>query len=370
MNKKNKLILINPNVIGYLKNKLFEVRKGYNNIETNLLFKQLKDFLENKGYSVETIDQHPLNQADYIIFFGINPFDPYFKKIKYLKQKNKLTTPMFVILWESPLINLYQYKPKNLRYFDKVLTWKTDIVDDKMFFKYFWPEQIIKKEILKIPFKDKKFISIINANKIALGEKELYSERKRAAKFFESTQEGISVYGSGWNERHFRLSLLGHMIFRYRYILKKIISLDFRSLKYLIEFLFNTKPLKSKTVKGIAKESCIEVLSKFKYAICFENAKDISGYSTEKIFNCFNARCVPVYLGDDEILQYIPEKCYINLRKFKNYEELYQYLKSIDEKKYNKYIVNINNFLNSNKTHVYSNNNFINTFYRMLIRNN
>jgi hypothetical protein len=35
-------------------------------------------------------------------------------------------------------------------------------------------------------------------------------------------------------------------------------------------------------------------LEKYKFSICYENARDIPGYITEKIFDCFFAGCVPI----------------------------------------------------------------------------
>jgi len=91
----------------------------------------------------------------------------------------------------------------------------------------------------------------------------------------------------------------------------------------------------------------LNTLSKYKFSICFENIKDQSGYITEKIFDCFFARTVPVYLGADNVKDYIPENTFIDMRNFKNIDEMYEYLLSISEECYIEYLKNIVSFLNS-----------------------
>ena len=94
-------------------------------------------------------------------------------------------------------------------------------------------------------------------------------------------------------------------------------------------------------------EDKIATLQKFRFSICFENTKDVSGYVTEKIFDCFGAGCVPVYYGAKDISTYIPEGCYIRLERFVSIEALYDYLKNMTEEEYLGYQSNIRSFLAS-----------------------
>jgi hypothetical protein len=57
----------------------------------------------------------------------------------------------------------------------------------------------------------------------------------------------------------------------------------------------------------------INVLNKYKFVICFENSYS-NGYVTEKIFNCFFARAVPIYKGDPDIRKYIRSSSFIDGR--------------------------------------------------------
>lgn len=89
-----------------------------------------------------------------------------------------------------------------------------------------------------------------------------------------------------------------------------------------------------------------EVLRQYRFCYCYENCQ-IPGYITEKIFAVFKAGSVPIYYGAQNIESYIHSNCYIDFRKFRNHEELYQYLKNMDESEYNNYINNIKEFVKS-----------------------
>ena len=86
----------------------------------------------------------------------------------------------------------------------------------------------------------------------------------------------------------------------------------------------------------------------------YENARDIPGYITEKIFDCFFAGCVPVYLGAPNVADYIPSGTFIDKRNFKTYEELYSYIKNMPETEYAGYLDAIKNFVRSDKIYPFS----------------
>jgi hypothetical protein len=70
-------------------------------------------------------------------------------------------------------------------------------------------------------------------------------------------------------------------------------------------------------------------LSKTKFCICFENARDIPGYLTEKIFDCLFAGCIPIYWGEANVAHAIPSDCFIDFRKFADYSELNQFISTM-----------------------------------------
>ena len=261
---------------------------------------------------------------------------------------------LYLILREGKLIRPSQYKRKWHKFFQKVLTWDDTLVDNKKYFKYYIPQLLYEKQMYNIPFNKKKSVCIINSNKIGIGKGELYSERKDIILFFQDNLKDFDVYGEGWNQKQLKLMSFLHCA-------KNILKFNKRTWKYAFDYFFNFK--KVKNYKGRvdgndtwqnSSRRCIEVLKDYKFAICYENTNADSGYISEKIFNCMNARCVPIYLGDPNILKTIPAGCFIDRRWFESNDDMLRYLVCLKEEKYDEYIMNINNFLFSDKAKLFS----------------
>ena len=77
-----------------------------------------------------------------------------------------------------------------------------------------------------------------------------------------------------------------------------------------------------------ACESKLEVLSQYKYSLCYENMP-MAGYVTEKIFDCFYAGTVPIYLGATDVDKYVPVGSFVDMRLFKNVTEMYLHVQSL-----------------------------------------
>ncbi len=68
----------------------------------------------------------------------------------------------------------------------------------------------------------------------------------------------------------------------------------------------------------------LERMNTFKFNICLENCYNEMwswDYITEKLFDCFKAKCIPIYKGAYNIEKLIPEDLYIDFRKY-DYAEL------------------------------------------------
>ena len=109
-----------------------------------------------------------------------------------------------------------------------------------------------------------------------------------------------------------------------------------------------------------------EILEEYKFSICYENARDIPGYITEKIFDCFFAGCIPVYWGASNITQYIPENTFIDRRKFDSYKRLYDFMVKMDDRTYLDYVHNIETFVNGPEIYSFSADNFCATILQQI----
>ena len=74
---------------------------------------------------------------------------------------------------------------------------------------------------------------------------------------------------------------------------------------------------------GIQTVSCyhsvelLNVIQQYKFAIVCENSL-MDGYVTEKIFNCFFARCIPIYNGSNKIESYFNGESFLNMNDTEN----------------------------------------------------
>lgn len=224
-----------------------------------------------------------------------------------------------LFMWEPPSTLPKLYSRKYLKHFKRIYTWDDDLVDNKRYFKFYYP--VLQPMLPDLPsFEEKKLCSFMFSNKRSKHPKELYSEREKVVQFFEDKpQNDFEFYGKLWEQKGY------------------------------------------KNYRGAPVDK-IATLKNYRFSICYENIFDVKGYITEKIFDCFAAGTIPIYWGASNVQDYIPENCFIDRRKFKDNEELYVFLKSMDAATYNDYLDNIRAFLKSDKAQLFSTNMFTTIF--------
>jgi len=288
----------------------------------------LNDLLIYKNHTLVTLDMvFDVKKIDAIIFLD------YPKKSKLTANAFSLQIPKYLVVFESELIRPENWNLNKHDKFDKIFTWHDDYVDNKKYFKINFSHQI-PESIPKCVQKEK-LCCIIAGNKKVQHPLELYSKRIEAIRWFERHHpEDFDLFGMGWNEYRFSGSKLMKALNR---------------IKPLTRLLAEKYPSYCGAVSNKK-----ETLKKYKFSICYENAKDIPGYITEKIFDCFFAGCVPVYWGANNVSEHIPEDCFIDMRKFANYEDMYQYMKNMSDEEYLGYLNAIERFILSDKSYQFS----------------
>ena len=73
----------------------------------------------------------------------------------------------------------------------------------------------------------------------------------------------------------------------------------------------------------------LEFLSHYKFSICFENSKT-QGYISEKLVDAFEAGTIPIYFGDDTVLELLNNKSYIHVKDESEFDEKIELIKKID----------------------------------------
>jgi len=90
------------------------------------------------------------------------------------------------------------------------------------------------------------------------------------------------------------------------------------------------------------------MMANYEFALCIENT-EMLGYISEKIFDCFYSGVIPIYWGAPDIDKYIPDNCYIDLRKFADSNKLIDVLSSLTNSDIDSYRRNIKKFMESDK---------------------
>lgn len=317
--KKASLVVSKP----YLANAIFDrSNKRLNRDDCLASFYYLKEEFKKSDFELSTQDINAINESDIVIYNDMP---------KQLPKDDKIKSSYLLIL-ESPLIVKNSWKPERLKKFKKIFTWNDNYIDGDKYIKInytydFESQGFIQKE-------KKNLVCMITANKTSNEENELYSKREEIIRYFEKFHpDEFDLYGIGWDKA--RLNGLFKIFKR-------------------IPALWSILPFKKYPSYRGTVDNKKEIMSQYKFAICYENVCGLNGYITEKIFDCFFSGTVPIYWGAENINSYIPEECFIDRRKFSNNIELYNHLKKMSDQEYNEIIENIKNFLQKQMTGEFS----------------
>ncbi|HJV44233.1 MAG TPA: glycosyltransferase family 10 [Bacillota bacterium] len=280
----------------------------------------LKEHAAKLGITIGRVTEFNLEDIDIFVFHEVpvpEDQDPYFQ---YAITNHK---PMYLYNYEPEVICWASHCLDKHQPYKKIFTQHDQYIDGKKYVKIN-PFCIDVSNSIKNPTKQNLCTLIASGNKSSSHPMELYTERMNAIEWFEQNQPNdFDFYGHSWNHQD-------HPCY-----------------------------------KGLSFNK-IETLSHYKFAICYENARDVAGYITEKIFDCFNASCVPIYLGANNITQYIPPQCFIDRRLFSSYDDLFQYITNMSEETYDGYLQAIEQYLSSDLAKQFSVNQFVTTMWQGL----
>jgi len=294
--------------------------------------------LKQNEYEVHTLDVYKKQNthSDICIFLDIPSFS-----IDKIIDKQK--TKAIAMLREAELINKINYDKKRHDEFDVILTWKNSLIDNQKYF-FFPSTRFVKEQKIEVEnLIDRKLCTLINSNLSSNLKGELYSHRIKAIEWFEENNlKDFDLWGYGWDT--YKLIIRNRTLLSSKLLAKKRMS-----------------------YQGMADDK-LETLSKYKFSICFENTSTVKDYITEKIFDCFLSQDVPIYWGATNISDIIPKECFIDFRNFDSYEELYKFIKNMDDDKYLEYIFAINKFLDSEGAYKYTIDNWVNVLTNAIFR--
>lgn len=296
------------------------------------LFAKLKKALNILGYECKFISFHsvpdlPKQDLEYLILidFSHHVLDfsrfPEIGKIGYTQHVKSLLqrfdkSKLVLMCFEPEAYDAENHDSEIHKIFGKIITCY-DSFKGAQYYKFYYPVALCDLSTPRIAYKKRKLATLINGCKTSTHPNEIYSERLNVINFFEKMRtKDFDFYGVGWDKN------------------------------------------KYKNYHGDVPDK-IEVLKKYRFCYCFENTKNVTGYISEKILDCLNAGCVPIYWGATNIDWYIPKNCYILREDFGSWNEIYNFIKNMTEVKYNEYLDNIKNYLASDAKLVFSCENFL-----------
>ena len=257
----------------------------------------------------------------------------------------------YLLMFETGFVKIEHNNFNFFSRYKKIFTWNDDLVDGNRFIKINFPNPIQVHPV--DGFKNRnRFCCLIAANKTlaVVDGRDLYLERVKTIRWFEkNAPTDFDLYGIGWHIPAWGRGKLGKLLRRLFGSLSKLIPI---------------KPFPSYRGKVEHKK---EVLTNTRFAICYENVKDLPGYITEKIFDCFFSGCIPVYWGANNITDYIPANCFVDRRQFEDHEALYYFLKAITEAEFKGYQQHISDFLQSDKAYPFSADFFAKTIVETIV---
>lgn len=113
-------------------------------------------------------------------------------------------------------------------------------------------------------------------------------------------------------------------------------------------------------------EDKLKTIANYKFSICFENVSYL-GCLTEKIIDCFAAGVIPIYLGAPDITDFIPAEAFIDMRNFKSWKALHEYLVKLNQARATKMISAGRKFLKSPGGARFSYEGMANFLYRLVL---
>lgn len=319
-------IIYYPNVSEVVKDKPFDLSDG--NYSWS---QQLRVLANNNGIEIHTPDKASYKNVLGVLFFD-NLFYRNLDNLVDLYQRDLLHKTIYID-YEPPSGHAKKHEPESIRelsqLFKSVITYDDDLAGTGNFIKGNVATFHADRPSKRTRFKDKKMICMVTSN----------------------TTNGyiITVLNNYNYTRHYnKRNIKYHPKAIYH---KRIEIADYLLRNHPNDFdLFGLMwPKRFEPVHGgfLARSKKIQKLNEYKFAVTFDSYTNQRGYISEKIFDAFFAGTVPIYLGADNVTDYIPKQCFIDARDFKSYDELYNCLSTMSEDEHTKRLRAIEKFLSS-----------------------
>ncbi|MCG3115728.1 MAG: glycosyltransferase family 10 [Candidatus Manganitrophus sp. SA1] len=313
LNSLNRIIFVDPPSKDYYSDRLFDINNPVLNRDKTLEpFFRLRGNLLQQGTAIRTADYlqdmekySKVSKEYYSLGFLGN--------YKGVISAGECRMQAFV-LFEPPVVapHLYRALPELTAVFERVYVhnvngdgYSLEGVNINKLRKLYWP--LPYNDVLESLWNKKeraRHIVVINGNhNPRFRAKELYSKRIEVMVDL-ARLDVVDLFGYGWN----------------RWWSPKSMWLPYWRNRA--------------TLMSIYRGSCpskFDVLSGYKFCLCFENMS-MDGYITEKLFDCLSVGTIPLYLGAQDVKQFIPESVYIDCRQYRSWKEMWDHINGLSER--------------------------------------
>jgi hypothetical protein len=240
----------------------------------------------------------------------------YFNHYTYSRRIHNQVCPdalKILYMYEPVAVDPVQYTRQVWMQFDLILTWNTYLTEASHAFifeagayydlPYTADYGLTPLTGLPDPASREKAICQVCGDKYSLSVEEIYSERRKVARWFHANGKTRM-------------------------------------------YVFGTPAMNVPNYLGVCHNKA-ETFSTYRYALCFENSFHpvwTRGYLTEKILDCMATQTIPIYFGCSNIEELIPDNCFIDYRNFSSLGELDDFLQSMSDDEYLGYVERMNQF--------------------------
>jgi hypothetical protein len=288
-------------------------------------FRHVRDWFTERGVPVHTADRlmrgRAAGRVNILVSFGSRRLSA------HLGQRPDVILSAF-FAFEPPVVDpaLYRALARISRQFKRTfcqmnaetirpLTHRTVAVES---FHAPYPRDDVRDDLWSRSSRHR--LVMINGNILpALKWRELYTERRRAIAYF-ADHGGLDLYGRGWDAPPFdrRTNTLPRFV-------QRVLRAGQAGWQRLRPVPWQQSM--RRVYRGVSASKLV-TLASYTFCICFENAS-FEGYVSEKLFDCFVAGTVPIYLGAPNIRDVVSPRAFIDMRQFTGYDDLGRYLESL-----------------------------------------
>jgi alpha(1,3/1,4) fucosyltransferase len=340
---------------------LFESETLYGMKSDLYMYKDLKRALAEINIYLSTQYIVKPEEADVIICLNETVFFTTYKRTV----KNK---KVVLILTEPPVYNKIDWSEERHQLFDLIFTYNSDLVakNPKKYVKITYPIDFTDSIVSNFPtieaFKAKKFSCLVAATFSITEPDPIYNsilhERYKVIRWYHHNHPDKLDFYSRASPiekcRNFKGAAFTNSIYT-------------GITNFVANIIFN-RNIKKVFRGAIPATEKVIFTNQYKFSFCFENTKNIKGYISEKIFDCFFAKTIPLYFGAPDITDFIPKNTFINFSDFNSLDELHQFLVTMSYDGYLNYLKAAEIFLSSNEIEPFRSRNYSNTIVNTLMR--